>query len=74
MYDFFYGELPNVVDIFDNSPTFEISGKVLSFGENLPSVGAHIEIYELDPATGFRISAEPQFDLRAVADGFWGTD
>jgi len=72
MYDFFYGSAPTVVDVFDNSATFEISGKVLSFGENLPSVGAHLEIYELDPTTGFRITETPQFDVRAVADGFWG--
>ena len=29
-------------------------------------------MYELDPNTGFRITETPQFDLRAVADGFWG--
>lgn len=71
MYDFFYGTMPNL-DYFDDSPMMEISGKVLSFGENLPAVGAHLEIYELDSETGFRISDAPQFDLRAGNNGFWG--
>ncbi len=72
MYDFFYEESPTVVDLYDPSPLLEISGKVLSFGENLPSVGAHLKIYEVDPNTGFRISETPDFDLRVRADGFWG--
>ncbi|MEZ5007705.1 MAG: hypothetical protein R2753_06080 [Chitinophagales bacterium] len=71
MYDFFYGELPSVVDLFDPSSLIEISGKILSFGENLPAVGAYLEVYELDEATGFRITPEPQFSRRALADGFW---
>ena len=72
MYNFFYEELPSVIDLFEPSTTLEISGKVLSFGENLPSVGAYIEVYELDTETGFRINNNAQFNLRARADGFWG--
>ncbi|MCP4120261.1 MAG: hypothetical protein GY751_00735 [Bacteroidetes bacterium] len=72
MYTFFYDEAPLVTDLHDPSSTYEISGKALSFGENLPSQGATIEIYELDEATGFRISEAPQFNFRAGSQGFWG--
>lgn len=71
MYDFFFDELPSVVDLYDASPLIEIRGKMLSFGENLPAVGAYLEVYELDDESGFRITTEPQFTRRALADGFW---
>jgi len=61
MYTFFYGDAPAVIDLYDPSTTYEISGKAQSFGENLPSRGAQIEVYELDEATGFRITEAPQF-------------
>lgn len=72
MYNFFFGEDPAVIDLFDPSDTYTISGKSLSFGENLPAPNAWIEVYELDEATGFRLTAEPQFRFRPGPQGFWG--
>lgn len=72
MYEFFYDEAPSVIDLSDNSETYTISGKALSFGENIPSQGASIKIYELDPNTGFRLSETPDFNLTARQFGFWG--
>jgi pimeloyl-ACP methyl ester carboxylesterase len=72
MYNFFFGEDPAVIDLFDPSDTYEINGRALSFGENLPAPNAWIEIYELDEATGFRVTDEPQFRFRPGPQGFWG--
>lgn len=72
MYEFFYDESPAVVDLFDPSSTYTIYGKALSFGENLPSQGAQIDIYALDANTGFRTTTAPQFSFRAGPQGFWG--
>jgi pimeloyl-ACP methyl ester carboxylesterase len=72
MYRFFFDEDPAVTDLHDPSDTRVIRGRALSFGENLPAPNARIEIYELDPATGFRISTAPQFSFRPGAQGFWG--
>jgi len=49
-----------------------IQGKAVSFGENIPAEGGTVEIYEVDPLDGTRISSEPTavFDVREF--GFWG--
>ena len=60
MYQFFTNETPKTtVVIPQTNPT--ISGDVLSFGENISGNGATLEIYEVNPENGFRISRTPDF-------------
>lgn len=69
MYLFFLGEPPASTTLL---PTEEliISGKAVSFGENIPATGGTIEIYKIDPSNGERISQEAIFEIREF--GFWG--
>ncbi|HUH74238.1 MAG TPA: alpha/beta fold hydrolase [Chitinophagales bacterium] len=71
MYQLFTGEAPKTTDVIvQNNPT--ISGKVLSFGENLTGEGATLEIYELISENGFRISRTPEFTFSIKEDNSWG--
>jgi len=49
-----------------------ISGKAATFGDNVPSAGAFIEVYAVDPTTGFRLTADPLTTFTADASGNWG--
>lgn len=52
--------------------TVALSGKVLTFGMNLPLSGAVVAVYALDAATGERLTAAPQASFTTGADGTWG--
>lgn len=60
----------------NTEPTIEsdiiLSGKAGFFGENIFKENTVIEIYKLDPATGFRTGANPNFTFYTDAKGFWG--
>lgn len=71
MYEMFKGEKPAVSSIVtQNEPT--ISGKVLSFGENISGEGATLEIYEVSGATGERIRETPDFTFVIDKNNDWG--
>lgn len=71
MYEVFSGESVKTLDIIpQNDPT--ISGKVLSFGENLSAKGAILEIYEVERNTGKRKNAAPDFTFNIGSDNLWG--
>lgn len=71
MYAFFQGMPPATTEI---PPTEElvISGKAVSFGENIPGTGGTVEVYAVDPATGQRLSASPDALFTVEEFGFWG--
>src|SRR5690606_11974363 len=48
MYQFFLNKAPSTTDIIEESNPV-ISGKALSFGENLPAAGGTLNVYEVDP-------------------------
>lgn len=50
--------------------TIMLSGKALTFGENIPIQNGKIHIYELDATTGFR--TQQVADLSVSATGKWG--
>ncbi|MFN3952554.1 MAG: alpha/beta fold hydrolase [Thermaurantimonas sp.] len=52
--------------------TIKISGRVLTLGENQPRAGAEIQIYEVDPNSGFRKGAVPDITASTDAEGNWG--
>jgi pimeloyl-ACP methyl ester carboxylesterase len=71
VYKFFHDTAPKYL-----APTPEavvcIGGKALNFGENTPLNNAKIEIYELDNATGERLSSTPFETWYSKKDGQWG--
>lgn len=48
------------------------SGRVLTLGENAPQEGATIEVYEVKPESGERLSTTPETTLTTDASGLWG--
>lgn len=71
MYKFFLGKDPATTNIIETANPV-ISGKALSFGENLPAAGGTLNVYEVDPATGFRLNASPDFSFIVDENNQWG--
>lgn len=71
MYEMFRGEKPAVTSVTpQNNPT--ISGKVLSFGENISGEGATLEIYEVNGTNGERLRETPDFTFIIDENNNWG--
>jgi len=69
MYAFFYGSAPQTTQIVPTDAIF-ISGKCLTLGENSPTAGATINVFESDAAGE---PVEPALATFTVgANGFWG--
>lgn len=58
LYSFFRGEPPATLEAVAE-PVPYISGRVVSLGENKPTVGASVDIYPVDPETGLRLQPLP---------------
>lgn len=71
MYEFFNGVAPANADIIAEAD-IDLSGRVVSFGENIPVADALVNIFEVDPSTGFRVNSSPDFVATADADGNFG--
>ncbi len=71
MYNFFYGEMPSTSTLIPES-NVDVSGRVLTLGENEPRAGATVRIFEVDSETGFRISSNPDHTVTADNNGHWG--
>jgi pimeloyl-ACP methyl ester carboxylesterase len=71
MYMFFTGMPPSTTEL-QPSEELIISGKAVSFGENIPGTGGNVEIYAVDPATGNRLSETPDAIFDVEEFGFWG--
>lgn len=77
MYQFFTGQPPATTDILPVPPgQVEISGRAVFFPANIGVGDATVEIWEVDPATGHRIYAEPTATCTISGtgyyDGTWG--
>jgi len=73
MYHFFRGMAPATTDIVPEPPgQVSISGQVNYFPSNEGIDGATLEIWEVDPATGFRRGDEPVATRLIDASGDWG--
>lgn len=53
------------------APTFNISGKAVSFGENKPEPNATIEVFSINPTVGKRKKAQPVFKTQTDSLGKW---
>lgn len=73
MYTFFNeGEAPQTETI-EPETEIEVSGRVLTFGENQPRGNATVEIYALDEQTGERLDPlAPSATFLTDAEGRWG--
>lgn len=71
VYHFFHNKAPeNLSPVFQ--PIVCIGGKTLTFGENTPLNNARVDIYQLDPATGQRLSPDPFETWFSNSEGIWG--
>ncbi len=72
MFRFFNdGQRPVTADILPQG-SVTLAGKALAFGTNQPAVGAVVEIYPLNAATGERLEANPAARFTVGEDGVWG--
>lgn len=72
MYTFFRGASPASSTIVPDGRR-EVSGRALSLGENVPLVGATINVFPVNTGTGFRIDAQPAHVFTTDAKGYWGS-
>ena len=73
MYHFFRGQAPATTDIVSEPPSqVSIKGQVNFFPSNEGIVGARLEIWEVDGATGFREGNNPVATRVIDASGDWG--
>lgn len=74
MYMFFNdGEAPATLDIVPQpSEQIEIAGRAVHFPQNDGVPEGSLEIYEVDPDTGFRIDPSPKAVYELSGDGAWG--
>lgn len=72
MYSFFRGTPPATTGVVAEPAGLTISGQVNFFPSNVGIVGARLEIWEVDGATGLRIGGEPLAKRVIGASGDWG--
>jgi pimeloyl-ACP methyl ester carboxylesterase len=73
MYSFFRGEAPATTAVVPEPPGYvRIAGQVNFFPSNVGIVGAFLEIWEVDPATGLRVKKKPEAAALIDATGDWG--
>lgn len=72
MYKFFNGgQSPATLEYTPDNDVI-LSGKAGSFGENTFLKNTQVEIYKVDPATGFRLGQTPFKKFTTDEKGFWG--
>lgn len=73
MYRFFNDEEPQVRTIPDaEADHVWLAGKANLFPQNTGASGTRLEVYEIDPATGARLSDTPLHEQVLDASGDWG--
>ncbi|HRH57113.1 MAG TPA: alpha/beta fold hydrolase [Chitinophagales bacterium] len=72
MYKFFNnGVAPSNLE-YTSETDIILSGRAGSFGENKFIANTAVEIYKVDPATGFRINSSPEKKFYTDSKGYWG--
>ncbi|MCB0511812.1 MAG: alpha/beta hydrolase [Chitinophagales bacterium] len=62
---------PSTLDIVEEDKII-LSGKAVSFGENIPQAGTIVEVFEVNTNTGYRINSKPNAIFTTDAAGHWG--
>jgi hypothetical protein len=73
VYEFLNGGQPKTTQVLPEPPgKVTVAGRALIFPNNTGREGARVEIYQIDPATGARISNTPRHAVTVGADGAFG--
>ena len=73
MFQFFRGTPPETTAVVPDPPgNVRIAGQVNLFPSNVGVVGAFLEIWEVNPATGLRTKKKPEAAALIDASGDWG--
>ncbi len=73
MYEFFTGRAPATTDVVPEPPgQVTLKGRVVLFPENVGYAGATLEVWEVDPATGYRKRRAPIVSYAIDARGDFG--
>jgi pimeloyl-ACP methyl ester carboxylesterase len=72
MYKFFNDGAAPATSEYTAESDVILSGKSGAFGENIFLANTNVEIYKLNPATGFRINSTPDAVFRTDKQGNWG--
>jgi hypothetical protein len=72
MYKFFTGKKPQNRDIVRESGRITIAGRAVFFPHNRGIIGATVEVWEVDGASGQRTSPTPVARLAIGESGAWG--
>jgi pimeloyl-ACP methyl ester carboxylesterase len=73
MYEFLTGRAPRTTDVVPEPPgRVEISGRATIFLSNAGAAGATLQLWRVDPATGHRLTDEPEVSQVLPADGSFG--
>jgi pimeloyl-ACP methyl ester carboxylesterase len=73
IYEFFTGEDPEFPEVVrEPADEVELSGRVQLFPENVGAPNRTLEIYEVEPETGARLSDTPDATFSISGDGHWG--
>ncbi len=65
------GTAPSTTDVVP-AESVALSGRALTFGENVPAAGATVQVWQVDSDTGMRLTEEPDARFEATEDGAWG--
>jgi len=71
-YAFLVGDEPSVSDIVPQADPVRISGRAVNFPENTGRDATTLEVYEVDAATGERLTGTPLATFQLGSDGSWG--
>lgn len=71
-YKFFVGRKPPTTRIRRGRREVTVAGRALLFPNNQGLLGATVELWELDRATGHRVSSDPVATFPIDASGDWG--
>ncbi|WP_289009562.1 alpha/beta fold hydrolase [uncultured Thermomonospora sp.] len=72
MYEFFTGQKPRTTDVVPESGQIQLAGRAVRFPSNASPGDAVVDVFEIDPATGRRTTAQPIRSMRVAADGSFG--
>lgn len=72
MYRFFNNDQAPRTTTIEADNDIQLSGRVVTLGENIPEAGATIRIYQVNPENGFRLDDIPDISLTTDEQGYWG--
>lgn len=72
VYEFFRdGNSPDTTEVIPEEE-IRLSGRTVIYAQNIPVANVQVHIYQVDPATGERLSEEPDGSFATEGDGKWG--